>query len=1013
MVPVVIAAYAAPIVAEMSSHDKVFLDGLRKRNLLRLADLYLEDMNKTGSISELDAAEQQATLFEAQAMRASNSGQKNELLTKARQQYDALLKAKKDLIDKETDPRKQDQLRMAYFELKFRVADFIWSRQPGSDMDLLELTDRQAGDRQRAEQLMRDANRYFREIAVEGEAWRKEMDGAPDVEKRYLDTGLADKIQNVSAHAQYLVACTGYYVAYLIKTDSTFNVVLSAPGTKVPAVVALLAKEPFKLGDEVASAAVQSATPTTVAGGLSKEDADKRTKMLQDAGASAVVEPEKDGLLKAAAAKFEKVISDLDDTSPYKWDAYRMLGICNREQGLTDKAVEKLRKALEGSQDVKFKIRTYYELIQTGIMAGKFSDARAVMDELRSKHADALPSTFIGTMLLPFLDAKIALAEGQTDPQKKQRGIDILQDMYAKGILVDLVAAEIRKYVTLDPAKKLQPFELWLMAREATVANKYAEAEKYYLQYLETTGNNKQDPNYQEAIYFLAVGYYAQAKDDKLPAERRATLRTDAAKRFKELVDGFPNSTVADTAAQFYVMLRSAMQQEAPTAENLDAYDQAIDWFIKVRPEGAAKADMYWLSGLVKQSRKDPVSAAERFERVGPESPNEAAARFAAIECYRSDLFEKKFTDPNNKDLPGAAAKVVEKLKGYADWARNAAAKAQGDEAAKFKQQGAQAIIWAAQILVQDQVAKYPEGLELLARVEADFGKQPESESNIARIKFGALYAQNKSDEALAIIRGLVNSGQDVSDLLQKMLAGFTEDITMMIGQGKRDQALKKMAQADEIGGELEKYLDKKYQGVTDQKQKDKISDEITEVKLTLAMLHKDAGDFEGEHGAFKRLLALLGIDDPFVDPTRLEKAPGGLNLAYLTGLAESYQAATEVKDNSGRPLVLRDRAKSYDYLKRAVFYWNLIASSYQGRVPGVDPKDSKKIYWEARYNELMCCYTLHEHSLEQEFGKDPKTDYYELIRAFIRNMRAAGSDFGDKNMKAKFDSNLAPKVKL
>lgn len=1014
MIPVAVAAWAVPALAQMSSHDKAFIEGLRNRGLATLANLYIEERSKAGAISELDLAEQQATLFEDQAMRTPNPVQKNELLTKARQQYDALLKAKKEQIDKETDPRKQDQLRVAFFELKFRVAEFIWTREPGEDMDLLELTDRHAGDRQRAERLMRDAYRYFREIVTEGGAWRKEMDSAPDVEKRYLDTGIADKMQNLVAHADYRVACTGYYIAYLIKTDNSFNVVLIAPGTKVPAVVARLAKEPFGLGDEGAAAAVQSTSPVTVAGGLSKEKADQLAKALQDDGATAAVEPEKDGLLKAAAAKFEKVISELDDTSLYKWDAYQMLGICNREQGLTDKAVASLRKALEGSQDVNFKIRTYYELIQTGIMAGKYADARAVMDELRSKHADVLPNNFIGAKLLPFLDAKIALAEGQTDPQKKQRGIEILQDMYNKGILMDLVAAEIRKYVTLDPNKKLEPFELWLMAREATTAGKYAEAEKYYLQYLETTGNNKQDPNYQEAIYFLAVGYYSQAKEKDVPAERQVALQLEAAKRFKELVDEFPASPVADAAAQFYVMLRSSLHQKAPTPENLAAYDEALDWAIKTRPEGAAKADMFWYSGLVKQDRGNLIGAAERYEQVAAGSPNEAMARFKAIECYRKDLFENKFTATDTKDLAAEAAKVVEKFKAYARWAKDAAAQAQGEDAAKLKQQGAQAIVWAAQVLVQDQVKGYADGLALLAQVEADFGKQPELDGTIARVKFGALYAQNKTDEALAIIRGLVNSGQDVSAQLRTMLAGFTEDITMMIGQGKRDQALKKLAQADEIGAELEKYLDKKYQSITDQgskgqKEKNEISDQITGVKLTLAMLHKDAGDFEGQFGAFNRLLALLGVGDPYEDPQRLQQAKDGLNLEYITRLAESYQDAIQAKDDAGQPLLVRDRAKSYGFLKRAVFYWNLIADSYQG----VNTEEGKRIYWDARYYGLTCCSILHEYNLEKEFGKDPKTDYAQVIRSFIRNMRAAGSDFGGPTMRAKFDANLARKVGL
>lgn len=986
---VIAVILAAPAAAQMSGREKSFVEGLRKRSLLKLVDQYLKDTTKDGDA--LDVAEQQAELFEMQGARSSDPEQKAALFAKARGKYEELIKGRGEKLKAETDPRKQDELHIQILDLKVKLGELIWSREPGDDLNALELSDRQIGDRARVEMLMRQGGAVFQDVQKDATAWSQQMQTDPEMEKRYLNTGLYDKVALLSDYSAYRTAWTDYYLAYVVQ-DGNYNVALTGPGLKGPAVVKVLVDE-VKMSPDAASAVV-GATPKTVATNLAKDKAEALAKALQDAGATVEVQKEKEGLLKGAIDKFTDFSTKLDAKSQAKWDSLQMLGACYREQGLYEKAVESLRAALQGSPDEGFKIKVYYELVQTAVTANKFPEARAFMEELRSKHAAALPNSFIGSQLLPFLDAKIDLEEGRTDPEKKKRGLELMKAMWEKGQLVELVSAKVREYINRDNLAAMQPFELWMLADEAFVAKKYAEAQKYFEQFLKVTQAN--NPSHQAAIYNLAACYYRMAEAPDLTEDQQLVMMKEAARRFFEVASQFPKFQFVDRAAESYVLLRSEIHRVQPNDENLQAYDEALDWSIANRPEAAEKANMHWLSGKVKEARKDFLKAAQRFEKVSTDSPNFYEAKYKAIECYRSDLIEIKWSSVQAKELPELADKVAGKLEEYAKWAKTTAAKSEGEVASDLKEQGAQAMIWAAQILVQEQVAKYQRGLELLDQCEADFGKQAQFKGLIPRIKFSALFAQGQTQKAFDIIRGLTASGEDVSDLLQQMLASFTDEIELLVRQMRRDEARQKLAQADPIGDLFAVYLHERNQDAR-----------IPLVNYQLAELHKGAQDFDGPTGAIKRYLALIGFD-PFEDPDMMEKK--SVDVTHLAGLAECYQKAVEVQDEQRLTLLTRDPAKSYDYLKRAVFYWKTVGGAYSQRIPGMKQEEQDQAYWEAKLNELLCCYDLH--ALEQKFGKDPKVDYHEFIRGFIRNMRASGSKFGGPTMKTKFD-RLAQKLGL
>jgi len=560
VVAIMTATLAGPAVAQMSGRDTSFLNGLRKRGLLRLVETYLADLEKSGG-DPLAIKEQQAVLFEMQGARTADEQAKSQLFVRARGKYEELIAELRTRIKAESGERKQDEMRRSIFELKVRLGELIWMREPGNHRDVLELSDKQLGDRAKVERLMREATAVFEDIIREATVWTEEMNADADMERRYLNTGIYDRVLQLSQFAKYRTAWTKYYLAYVLVAGK-FNVTLADPGTNGSKVVKVLVDQ-IGMNEDAAAAAIGS-TPKTVAANLDGERAAAIQTALEGAGAKAEIQKEREALLDDAIEKFTE-FTKLDDASKEKWRAMRMLGVCYREQGLYEKAVESLRAAMEGSQaahkvaaeDENFKIQTYYELIQTAISAGKFPEARAYLDELRSRNFETLPQSFIGSQLMPFLDAKINLEEGRGDPQKKSHGLEQMKIMWERGHLVVLVEAEIRKYIKAGDPKSLQPFELKILAGEAFRADDYKKAASYFDEFVKKTDSN--NPSHAEALYNLAVCYYRMADDKELGEDEQLKLMKDAARRFFEVASKFPRFQSVGRASESFVLLRSVV----------------------------------------------------------------------------------------------------------------------------------------------------------------------------------------------------------------------------------------------------------------------------------------------------------------------------------------------------------------------------------------------------------------------------------------------------------------------
>lgn len=985
------ATLAGPAVAQMSGRDTSFLNGLRKRGLLRLVETYLDDLEKSGG-DPLAIKEQQAVLFEMQGTRAPDEQTKSQLFVKAREKYEELIAELRTRIKAESNERKQDDMRRSILELKVRLGELIWMREPGNHRDVLELSDKQLGDRAKVERLMREATAVFEDVIREASAWNEEMNSDAEMERRYLNTGIYDRVEQLSRFARYRTAWTEYYLAYVL-VGGKFNVVLADPGNNGSNVVKVLVDR-VGMNEDVAAAAVGS-TPKTIAANLGKDKAAAIKAALEGAGAKAEIQKEKEALLDDAVEKFTE-FTKLDDTSKEKWRAMRMLGVCYREKGLYDKAVEVLRAALEGSQaahkdaeDENFKIQTYYELVQTALSARKFPEARAYMDELRSRNFVTLPTSFIGSQLMPFLDAKINLEEGRDDPQKKSRGLEQMKKILERGHLVVLVTAEIGKYIKAGDPKSLQPLELKILAGEAYRAKDYKKAASYFDEFVNKTDSD--NPSHAEALYNLAVCYYRMAEAEGLAKDEQLKMMKDAARRFFEVASKFPRFHSVGRAAESFVLLRSEIHRIEPNEENLEGYAKALKWSLENRTREAEAANMRWLYGQVLQFQEKFLEAAHQYEKVTTDSPNYYQARYFLAECYHKDLVERKWLTVPSRQLPALASATADRMQAFATWAKTTAARSEGKTAERLRNQGAEMLIRAADLLVQEQIAQYERGLRLVRQCESDFADQTDLKGAILRIKLAALFAQGRNEEAIEILDQLMKSGEDVTDILKQVLAKIIEDIQLKIRQGQRDVVRKSiLPQADKIADKFIFFLGSS--GKTDK---------IPLVKFQIAELYREAEAFEGDKGAIKRFLVLITFD-PYDEANRKKVEEEAVEITYMQGLAECYQKAVAALDDRRRNLIIRDPAKAYDYLQRAAFCWEYVADSWE-EVTGATREERDQGWWNAKYNQMIVYYDLHP--LEQKFGKEgEKIDYYEFIRTFIKTFKATKSEFGGNEMRVKFE---------
>lgn len=700
---------------------------------------------------------------------------------------------------------------------------------------------------------------------------------------------------------------------------------------------------------------------------------------------------DRERLLKEAIDRFTPFTVGEDDV-PAKWESFKGLGLCYREQGNYDEAVKSLRRAVVDeakSPSNDFRISVYYEICQTYIKAKRFDDARKAIDEMRAKKYPKMEETLYGGTILPFIEAKILLSEGQTDNAKKEQGLAAMRQLWDKAVFWHLlVAPEVGRYIDKTlPVEKLNPFEIWILADAAFGKADYKEAVKFFEQYIKVTPPT--DVGHPQAKYDLAACYFKLA-DAVKGAERLNDLRV-AANTFEEVSAGFPNFEGASRAAKYAVEIKGMLAESeggAATEDLVKSYENMI----KTRPEDARQNDAEWYLAQVLLKENRFREAADHFVHVPTDSPGDHYydAMFLEIYSLRLDLVRVQWTKDTVEELKRAASAVVGRMEDYVKKAQAVTQPPTPELKTKLRENAAQALIWAGEILGSDKIQEYQRALTLLERCEKEY-PDVASKGDILKVKIDCHRGQGQLDKARADLENLLKTDpKGLQGIFQSLFASFTDEVSRLTDNGQLDEARKKVAMADEIGKMFTDYLARSTN-------KD-AGAQIETVRAQLAELHLGAGDLDGPTGALERYKALLTFD-PY-DVKANERGTKEINMTYLVGLAKAATALGR------QQIAAKDPAKepaAYDNFKHCVYYWTQISDGYEQQESDKDPQlraEAPGKYWQAK---LTQCQVMVDNlnDLELKYGNaKARVDYQKLAKEFISLNMATNSSFGGPALK-------------
>ncbi|NLX57853.1 MAG: tetratricopeptide repeat protein [Phycisphaerae bacterium] len=907
------------LVLAQSGREEAFAKGLQRRALYRLLEQYLEEQEASGG-DPLLIKEQQAALHDVQAQQSGDERERDKLFGKAKQRYRELIDAVAKRAGDENDTKAKTGLRLRVLNLKLSLAQMIWQREAFNQLNYLEITNKQRGNREKIARLMREATDLFFEIYNESSTWSAELEKSPE-----FDATAFAETEQLKEYSTYQMAWTSYYLAYALPE-----------------------------GDK-----------------------------------------DREGLLKDAIAKFTNFAKREDDFQA-KWESFKGIGMCYRELGDATQAVENLRKALNekvlSNPDlVPFCITVHYEIAQTYLAGGKFAEARQAVEELRKWNPEGLKESFHGQHLLPLLDARITLAEGQTDPAKREAGLEMMRQLWLRGgIWTELVASEVGKLIAKKDMADLKPFEIWIVASEAFTGEKYEEAAKYFEQYVKIVPTS--DPTHPVAKYNLARCY--DKLSEKLDGSAKERLMIMSANGFQEIAEKFPTFESRDQAAQACVKMWEKIHAANSTPENLQRFTDMVAWLAgkgpAVQQNGSAAETQWLLARLLKHQGKFD-EAAVAFAKVTTDSENYYEAMFEAPNCFALDILQNKVDRISADQLKRLADEAVTKIESFVSLAAGVN-NPPAELRKSLRENAAKLLVTGAELLSQKEIQQFARGLKLIERYQQEYQDQSGLLGAALKVKIYCYQGLGQLDKAYEEIEKLIQSSSPeiVIAVLQDLFVDITEEIRQLVSRGMMDRARERVAMADTIGGRFQDFLIKKKAGLANQPSASKeiatIDGQIETVKGQLAELHMQARDLDGPTGAIARYTGLIGFD-PYTH-TKYET----INLFYLQGLAASTQYYGQQLLEKGQ------RKEAYDALLRSVKYWDLVSDGYAAS----PDEDMKRKQWEAHYER--CAVRVDLHDLEQEFNKTNPMDYKQEVKGFILLNRSSKSSFGGPDIKVKFD---------
>jgi hypothetical protein len=696
-----------------------------------------------------------ANLTARSAQDAKIIGERENLFKKASGEYtEAIDEMKTALIH--TAPEKagergnpKAELRFQILQTRMALASMIFMNWLGPDLDILEVSDRRAGDRAKAVELLKQAKTQFGTAQEDASGWLSEIDRMNKAEAdKLINAGYKTKLSGVQREADFNNAWLTYYYAWILPKDY-------------------------------------------------KPEAGEKTRQQ---------------LLKDAISTFEGY-TKYKDTVSAKWFAYLVIGMCHRELGQYPDALTALGEAGGPKSQAKndLKIRVIFETALTLLRKGDLKEARKVIDDGRGLfHEPELAKVSPYGPALPMLEAESWILEAKAkdnNEELKDKGMKIFQDMNAKGgawavavggVLADIVGGAGK------PDAEMEPILVWNLANknlnEAQASKDKAKFEEAYRLYkLYTTKVKPEDPNYVAALYSSAACL--------MTLERG----TEAAPAFKDVAERFPKYAYAKNAAVYVLSTLAKAYEQTGAEEVRQQYEDALKWFVEkwiaVDPE-----QQYFYAYILYKGQKF-MPAVEQFRKVPETSEHYVDARYWIPLCRMENFRDKVIPTKDPKLIKPDARDVTQGLREFATYSQTvkipeaklpedadkaAKEKAEKDKADKekmVKEWGRTALLAAADILLYPEMGadEAKEALKVIEQVEKDYALTDDEKGQILNLRINAYQKDGQLDKALAVLQQFLKSAKpdEAGQILNGLFDAVVTDIKKLMTTDKKAAALK------------------------------------------------------------------------------------------------------------------------------------------------------------------------------------------------------------------------------
>lgn len=346
----------------------------------------------------------EATRAVAKARLAGTWEEREEGFRKARQRYeDAIAQAEKDAAAAPAGGDR-DRLQMQAIRLRLDLANMIFQTWLKTDLDYLEVTDRLAGDRAHAAELLKAA---MEQIRVVNAGVKKALAAIPDMDRirPSLPGGL--ELRKIEREAKYAEAWITYYYGWALPAN--FKPEAGESG-----------KQDF-LRDAIDLFGAYTALPD-------KSSAKWYALMVT-------------GLCQRELGKFDEALKSLDQADG-----------CD---------------ALNEAEQETIKVRIVFERSLVLLQKGDFDDVHKTIDDARKTWGGKLKRSVFGVSL-PLVEGRAWIEEGakKNNAGLKQKGISLLVDEADKGPVWSAIIRGMLDTLAPEAAKKVREGTLKVVPQE-------------------------------------------------------------------------------------------------------------------------------------------------------------------------------------------------------------------------------------------------------------------------------------------------------------------------------------------------------------------------------------------------------------------------------------------------------------------------------------------------------------------------------------------------------------------